>query len=59
MLKQGLGRLIRTATDRGVLAILDSRLTTKGYGKRFLSSLPSARQVTSIEQVRTFFHSDF
>jgi ATP-dependent DNA helicase DinG len=57
MLKQGLGRLIRTATDRGILAVLDSRLTTKGYGKRFLSSLPPARQVTSIQQVRQFFRS--
>ncbi|MEO8362578.1 MAG: ATP-dependent DNA helicase [Vicinamibacteria bacterium] len=56
MLKQGLGRLIRTATDRGVLAILDSRLTTKGYGKRFLASLPPARQVKSIQEVQDFFH---
>ena len=56
MLKQGLGRLIRTATDRGILAILDSRLTTKGYGKRFLSSLPPARQVRTIQEVRDFFH---
>lgn len=58
MLKQGLGRLIRTASDRGILAILDSRLTTKGYGKRFLGSLPPARQVTSMEQVREFFESE-
>jgi ATP-dependent DNA helicase DinG len=34
-LKQGLGRLIRSATDRGVLAVLDPRLTTKGYGRTF------------------------
>ncbi len=39
-LKQGLGRLIRSKTDRGILAILDNRLTTKGYGKLFMSSLP-------------------
>lgn len=58
MLKQGLGRLIRTATDRGILAVLDSRLTTKGYGKRFLASLPPARQITSIQQVRDFFHAE-
>ena len=55
MLKQGLGRLIRTASDRGILAILDSRLTNKGYGKRFLKSMPPARQVTSIQEVREFF----
>lgn len=57
MLKQGLGRLIRTASDRGILAILDSRLTTKGYGKRFLGSLPPARQVSTMEQVREFFEA--
>jgi len=39
-LLQGLGRLIRTKTDRGVLAILDPRLTRMPYGRRFLGSLP-------------------
>ena len=39
-LKQGLGRLIRSKSDRGVLAILDNRLSTKGYGKLFMASLP-------------------
>ena len=39
-LQQGLGRLIRHRTDRGVLAILDPRLRTMGYGRRFLDSLP-------------------
>src|SRR5262249_58798338 len=39
-LKQGLGRLIRTKQDRGVLAILDSRLRQKPYGRLFLASLP-------------------
>ncbi len=37
---QGFGRLIRTRTDRGVVAMLDGRLLTKRYGKRFLDSLP-------------------
>jgi ATP-dependent DNA helicase DinG len=41
-LQQGLGRLIRHRTDRGVLAILDPRLKTMGYGRRFLASLPPA-----------------
>jgi hypothetical protein len=36
-LKQGLGRLIRSKSDRGILSILDSRLSTKGYGKLFMS----------------------
>lgn len=44
--RQGFGRLIRTATDRGVVAILDRRVLTKQYGKMFLESLPqcTARQ---------------
>ena len=40
--KQAAGRLIRTSSDTGVLVLADSRLTTKGYGKVFLRSLPSA-----------------
>ena len=39
-LQQGLGRLIRHRQDRGVLAVLDPRLRTKGYGRRFIASLP-------------------
>ncbi|HWQ34967.1 MAG TPA: ATP-dependent DNA helicase [Blastocatellia bacterium] len=54
-LKQGIGRLIRSATDRGVLAILDPRLTTKNYGRLFLESLPSCPVTRSIEQVEQFF----
>lgn len=41
-LAQGLGRLIRTRSDRGVLAVLDPRLTRMRYGQRFLASLPPA-----------------
>ena len=41
-LLQGLGRLIRHRRDRGVLAVLDPRLRTKGYGRRFIASLPPA-----------------
>lgn len=43
---QGTGRLIRTATDRGVVAILDPRLRTKGYGRTLLGSLPPMRSFT-------------
>ena len=39
-LKQGVGRLIRTKTDTGIVAILDPRIRTKGYGRLFLDSLP-------------------
>jgi ATP-dependent DNA helicase DinG len=55
MLKQGLGRLIRAATDRGVLAVLDSRLVERSYGRRFLDSLPPARLVHDVDEVARFF----
>jgi ATP-dependent DNA helicase DinG len=54
MLKQGLGRLIRSAADRGILAVLDSRLVRKSYGRRFLESLPPARLVHDLEAVAGF-----
>lgn len=38
--KQGFGRLIRSKTDRGVVVILDQRITTKAYGAAFRKSLP-------------------
>jgi ATP-dependent DNA helicase DinG len=53
-LLQGLGRLIRTRADRGLLAILDPRLTTKGYGKRFLGSLPPAPITSDVTAVERF-----
>jgi ATP-dependent DNA helicase DinG len=53
-LLQGLGRLIRTRADRGLLAILDPRLTTKGYGKRFLGSLPPAPITSDVAAVERF-----
>lgn len=54
-LKQGLGRLIRSATDRGVLAVLDPRLRTSGYGRLFLKSLPPSRVTTDIREVEEMF----
>jgi ATP-dependent DNA helicase DinG len=53
-LQQGLGRLIRHRRDRGVLAVLDPRLRTKGYGRRFLASLPPAPVVHELDAVATF-----
>jgi len=50
-LKQGLGRLIRSTTDRGVLAILDPRLRTKPYGRTFLKSLPPCRVTSQISEL--------
>jgi ATP-dependent DNA helicase DinG len=55
MLKQGLGRLIRSAEDRGILAVLDSRLVERSYGRRFLESLPPARLVHELDRVKHFF----
>lgn len=46
--KQAAGRLIRSSTDTGVLVLADSRLTTKGYGRLFIGSLPSG-SVTRLE----------
>src|SRR5438093_3905457 len=46
-LKQGFGRLIRSANDRGILAILDNRLSTKSYGRLFMDSLPNYQRATT------------
>jgi ATP-dependent DNA helicase DinG len=54
-LQQGLGRLIRHRRDRGVLAVLDPRLRTKGYGRRFIHSLPPAPVVHDLGQIEAFF----
>ena len=54
-LKQGLGRLIRSTTDRGVLAVLDPRLRTKGYGRLFLQSLPQCRVTSKISELNSVF----
>ncbi|HLA09388.1 MAG TPA: ATP-dependent DNA helicase [Pyrinomonadaceae bacterium] len=57
-LKQGLGRLIRSTTDRGVLAILDPRLRTKAYGRTFLQSLPQCRVTSQISDLESIFHDE-
>ena len=54
-LQQGLGRLIRHRQDRGVLAVLDPRLQTKGYGRRFLDSLPPAPVTRTLDDIDAFF----
>ncbi len=54
-LLQGLGRLIRTRDDRGVLAVLDPRLTRMSYGRRFLASLPPAPMTDDLDVVARFF----
>ena len=54
-LQQGLGRLIRHRQDRGVLAVLDPRLKTMGYGRRFLASLPPAPVTHGLDDITRFF----
>lgn len=54
-LKQGAGRLIRDIHDRGVLVLCDPRLTSKGYGRIFLASLPDMPRTTDIGAVQAFF----
>ncbi len=55
MFKQGFGRLIRRKNDRGLVAILDPRVKTKGYGKKFLNSLPKCRETSNLEDIESFF----
>ena len=57
-LRQGVGRLMRRSSDRGVMAILDVRLFSKGYGRRFLSSLPKAPVSRNLADVEHFFALD-
>jgi ATP-dependent DNA helicase DinG len=57
-LKQGLGRLIRSKSDRGVLAILDNRLSTKGYGKLFMASLPDYKVTDNVEDLIEFMKEE-
>ena len=57
-LKQGLGRLLRHRDDRGALAVLDPRLRTMGYGRRFLASLPPAPVTHALDDVARFFAED-
>ncbi len=56
-LKQGFGRLIRTKSDSGVVAILDSRILKKSYGREFLRYLPSCKGTANLEEVEEFFNS--
>ncbi|PHS73508.1 MAG: helicase [Cycloclasticus sp.] len=55
-LKQGAGRLIRDVEDKGVLVLCDPRLSSKGYGKVFVRSLPSMPITQELNDVKRFFH---
>ncbi len=54
-LKQGFGRLIRSRRDRGIVAVLDSRLARKTYGKHFLASLPDASRLYTEQEAKAFW----
>lgn len=56
--KQGFGRLIRAATDRGVVVCMDGRLTTKNYGRMFLDSLPPVTRSSDIADVGRFLRGE-
>ncbi len=56
-LKQGFGRLIRRTTDRGVVAILDERLTNRGYGGQARRDLPPARFSRQVRDVHQFYRA--
>ncbi len=57
-LKQGFGRLVRSSQDRGVVAILDPRIQTKGYGKRFLRALPDAKRLSTLTELKAWWRGD-
>lgn len=54
-LKQGFGRLIRTRSDRGIVAILDRRIRERRYGRLILASLPPARRIETLDGVELWF----
>ena len=57
-LRQGFGRLIRSRDDRGVVAILDPRMRSRGYGPSLLRSLPPARRVESLHELRAWWEGE-
>ncbi|MCE9670747.1 ATP-dependent DNA helicase [Myxococcus stipitatus] len=55
-LRQGFGRLIRTQSDKGIVAMLDRRIVTKSYGRVFLDSLPDARRMDDLTELSRWFN---
>ncbi|MFK8013793.1 MAG: ATP-dependent DNA helicase, partial [Marinicellaceae bacterium] len=54
-LKQGVGRLIRSETDKGILVICDKRIMTKGYGRQFINSLPNMKKTSHKDKIFASF----
>jgi ATP-dependent DNA helicase DinG len=57
-LKQGFGRLIRSTTDRGVVALLDGRAASMGYGATILAALPPAKRIDDLAELTQLFAGD-
>jgi ATP-dependent DNA helicase DinG len=57
LLAQGAGRLIRTAADRGAVAVLDPRLATAGYGPKIVATLPRMRRTRDRAEIEAFLRS--
>jgi ATP-dependent DNA helicase DinG len=57
LLAQGAGRLIRSMTDRGVVAVLDRRLATAGYRRTMVDALPPMRFTVKRDEAIAFLHS--
>ncbi|HUX06700.1 MAG TPA: ATP-dependent DNA helicase [Acidobacteriota bacterium] len=58
MLKQGLGRLVRGSSDRGIMAVLDNRLLTRRYGQVFLRSLHGSPVLKEFDRLADWWHSE-
>lgn len=57
LLAQGIGRLIRTGTDRGAIAVLDPRLATARYGPKIVGALPKMRRTRDLDEILTFLRT--
>ncbi len=57
-LRQGFGRLIRTRRDRGLVAVLDRRILTRGYGRAFLETLPPCPLLRTIGEARAWWSGE-
>jgi ATP-dependent DNA helicase DinG len=57
MFRQGFGRLMRRKEDWGIISVLDPRLLTRWYGKKFLNSIPKVRIVSEIGEMEKFYYS--
>ena len=56
-LRQGVGRLMRSSNDRGLIAVMDGRLYAKRYGQKFIASLPPSPIIRNVDQVVSFFEN--